>query len=235
VTTIEPSQTVADITMRVPGAARTFERLGIDYCCRGKLPLQEACAQLQVPVDEVLRQLSAAASGREAPDIPKEDATALIQLILERHHAFERAELTRLMPLALKVERVHGMHHPELATVRGLVQALEDDLLPHMVKEERVLFPYVESLAQGAWQPPAFGSVANPIRMMNVEHEQVGAILAALRAVTNEYRPPSDACGSYNALYAGIGELSADIHEHVHRENFVLFPLAERLELKARG
>jgi regulator of cell morphogenesis and NO signaling len=233
VTTIDPTQTVADITLRIPAAARAFERLGIDYCCRGKIPLSEACSALQLPLEEVLASLTEAAEGRPASDIPSNDASALIDLILDRHHAFARQELTRLLPLAGKVLRVHGQRHPELQRVYELLSLLEADLLPHMLKEEQVLFPYIRQLPAGAVSRPPFVTVQNPIRMMHLEHEQVGEVLAELRGQTAGFTPPADACGSFRALYAGVQELVADTYQHVHLENNLLFPLAEELEAAA--
>lgn len=228
-TTIDATRTVAEITQSVPGAARTFERLGIDYCCKGKEALARACELAHLPLETVTQALEQGMYGRAREDIPKEPRQ-LIRHIIERHHEFTRQELTRLGTLVEKVWRVHGDRHPELKEVHRLFFALVDDLEPHMLKEERVLFPYIERLADGDRSPPPFGTVENPIRMMNVEHESVGALLTELERVTDHYTAPANACGSYRALYAGLQELQADIHEHVHLENHVLFPRALLME-----
>lgn len=233
VTIIDPTQTVADITLQIPAAARAFERLGIDYCCRGKVPLSEACLALKLPLEEVLALLADAARGRPTSDLPREDAAALIQLILDRHHVFAREELARLFPLASKVRRVHGQRHPELHRVDELLSELAADIVPHMLKEEQVLFPYIRQLAAGAAARPPFMTVKNPIRMMHLEHEQVGSVLGQLREQTSNFTPPADACASYRALYAGLQELVSDTYQHVHLENNLLFPLAEQLEAAA--
>jgi regulator of cell morphogenesis and NO signaling len=232
--TIDVRRTVAEITQSVPGAARAFERLGIDYCCRGKVPLETACEQANLPLQKVLMALDEAVHSRALQDAPREPRQ-LIHYILERHHVFTRNELERLAPLADKVRRVHGDSHPELTEVKALLQALADDLVPHMLKEERVLFPYIERLADGDSTTPPFGTIENPLRMMDAEHESVGALLVHLERVTNHYTPPAGACGSYNALYAGLKELQADIHEHVHLENHLLFPRALELEQELRS
>lgn len=232
-TSIDTTQTVAELARTHPGAARVFERLGIDYCCRGKQPLDLACREAHVPLEDATHLLSVAGLGRGAPHIPQ-DAHGLIELILDRHHVFTRDELARLVPLSAKVLRVHGARVPALVDVDRLVQALAEDLLPHMEKEERVLFPYIQQLEAGIADRPPFGTVQAPLRVMHAEHEQVGALLEALSDATNQYTPPSDACGSFCALYEGLRELQADVHEHVYLENHVLFPLAEQLE-RARG
>jgi regulator of cell morphogenesis and NO signaling len=231
-TIIDATRTVAEITQSVPGAARVFERLGIDYCCRGKEALQKACELADLPLDNVLQTLSTEMHGRALQDAPREPRQ-LIHYILERHHTFTRDELTRLGPLAEKVCRVHGDKHPELHVVRTLFEKIADDLTPHMIKEERVLFPYIERLADGDTTRPPFGSIQHPLRVMHAEHEDVGAWLAELERVTSRYTPPDGACGSYNALYTGLRELQADLHEHIHLENHVLFPRALELEQDA--
>jgi regulator of cell morphogenesis and NO signaling len=232
-TTIDATRTVAELTDSVPGAARTFERLGIDYCCRGKVALSRACELAHVPLESVVLLLEQGMHGRPREDVPKEPRQ-LIRYILDRHHEFTRTELTRLGPLAEKVERVHGSKHPELAEVHRLFFELADDMLLHMLKEERVLFPYIERLADGDHTPPPFGSIEHPLRMMNMEHESAGALLSELERVTSAYTPPDDACGSYRALYAGLKELQADLHMHVHLENHLLFPSAQALERAVR-
>jgi regulator of cell morphogenesis and NO signaling len=229
---IDATRTVAEITQSVPGAARVFERLGIDYCCRGKEALDKACELAHLPLENVLQTLNSEMHGRALHDAPREPRQ-LIQYLLERHHTFTRDELARLDPLADKVCRVHGDKHPELLVVRSLFRKIAEDLGPHMTKEERVLFPYIERLADGDPTRPPFGSIQHPLRVMGSEHETVGFWLAELERITNRYTPPEGACGSYHALYTGLRELQADLHEHIHLENHVLFPRALELEQEA--
>lgn len=144
-TNIDSTRTVAELADTLPGATRVFERLGLDYCCRGRVPLEQACNDANIPLAGALALLTTAAEGRGVPHIPS-DANALIQLILDRHHVFTRDELTRLEPLSAKVLRVHRERAPELERVDALLRALRDELLPHMEKENHVLFPMGERL-----------------------------------------------------------------------------------------
>ena len=132
--------------------------------------------------------------------------------------------MSAILNLADKVAGVHGGRHPELAEVRDLVVALRDDLLPHMDKEELVLFPAIRRLAAGDRTLP-FGAIGNPIRVMVAEHEAAGDLLARLRRITAGYESPADGCASYRALYARLAHLEADTHLHIHTEQNVLFPL----------
>jgi regulator of cell morphogenesis and NO signaling len=168
----------------------------------------------------------------------KESLTSLIAFILETHHVYTRAAITNLPPLAAKVRSRHGSAHPETGVVARLVQQLLEDLAPHLDKEERVLFPYILALeaAAGSGEEPesCFGTVRNPIQMMMREHDAVEEILGELRAVTVDYTFPPEACDSFQALYAGLKELEADLRRHIHLENDVLFPGAVALEGRLR-
>ena len=153
----------------------------------------------------------------------------LILHLVHAHHTYLHAELPNLDRIAQKVLDVHGRRHPELHEVRTLIGALRDDLEPHLLKEERVLFPAILDLLSGPAQFP-FGSIANPIKMLGIEHDRAGDILTRLRAVTNDYAAPDDACASYRSLYEQLAELEHDTHLHVFEENHVLFPQAAALE-----
>jgi regulator of cell morphogenesis and NO signaling len=230
--------TVADIVIANPAAARVFERYAIDYCCHGQRPLDEACADAGADLATVERDLAAAVTGEGdrhrtssgADELP-DDVGALIGRIVATHHTYLRRELPRLHDLMGKVVAAHGARHPEVHEVAQLLAALTDDLMPHLMKEEKVLFPLAIELL-GAVEPTSFhcGSVTNPIRVMHHEHDRVGQLLAELRRRTDAYVPPGDACPTWRALYAGLAALEQDVHTHVHLENNVLFPRIVALE-----
>jgi regulator of cell morphogenesis and NO signaling len=158
---------------------------------------------------------------------------ALTAHIVERYHGWIRQELARVRPMMETVLEAHGERHPELAEVAGVLGELEADLAPHMMKEERVLFPFVAAMAAtppGAALVVPFGTVQNPIRMMEREHEAVGGLLARMRALTNGFDPPADACDTFRGLYHAFGGIERDTHEHIHVENDVLHPRAIALE-----
>ncbi len=225
-----PSPTLAAIVDDNPGAARVLERHQLDYCCGGRRTLEQACAERGLDPAVVLDALDALEPGTTA-DWTAMDPATLVDHIEATHHHYLHQELPRLAALVEKVVGVHGTRHLELRFVESTFRDLQLDLEPHLAKEERVLFPMIRELA-AATSAPTFrcGSVANPIRMMRLEHDDAGDLLAHLRKVTNGYQPPADACASYQALYRGLAELEADTHLHVHKENNVLFPAVLALE-----
>lgn len=225
-------RTVGEIAAEIPAAIRIFERLGIDYCCGGATPLTDACARAGITVTEFDAFLNAAAAAPEAgTDWSKRTLTDLHAYLVARFHAHAREELETMGMLAAKVYGVHGGRHPELAKVAQLVDALREDMLPHMMKEEMVLFPYVEQLESSDDAPSScFGTVENPIRVMMMEHESVGELLRGLRTTTSGYTPPEDGCFSYRELYRRLDEFERETHEHIHLENNVYFPRALEVE-----
>jgi regulator of cell morphogenesis and NO signaling len=234
---LDTNRPVRDFAVEVPGATRLFEKYGIDYCCGGAAALADACAAKGIDVGEVSARLAELehASASSGVDRSSWSLAALALHIVETHHTFTRSELERVERLLDKVCSVHGERHPEVLALRDTVRALTEDLLPHMLKEERVLFPFIEALerAKHAGQrppTPPFGSVAFPVRMMRVEHDAAGALLARMRQITTDYTPPPDACLTFRTLYEALAELERDLHEHIHLENNVLFPRAETLE-----
>ena len=229
--TITVDTHVADIVIGNPDAARVFERLRIDYCCHGRRPLAEACADAGVVPDDVIAELARLDTG-PSDMAPTGDIGALIGHIVATHHTFLRRELPRLGDLMDRVVAAHGSAHPEVHDIAGLLHELTDDLLPHLAKEEQVLFPLAIQLL-GAVGPIEFhfGSVLDPIRVMHADHDRAGGLLAALREQTDDYTPPDDACPTWRALYAGLADLEADTHRHVHLENNVLVPAITEWEL----
>lgn len=223
------TETIAALAIVNPGVIPTLEKLGIDFCCGGSATVEEACRRAGVDPSQV-RSLVSEPAKNTGRQWERESLTALIGFILETHHVFTREAMAAVPPLAAKVRGRHGEAHPETRTVETLVQRLVEDLGPHLLKEEKILFPYVESLELPARAESCFGTVQNPIRMMMREHEAVGEILVELRAATGGYVAPPDACASFQALYAGLRDLEADLHRHIHLENNILFPGALAVE-----
>jgi len=135
------------------------------------------------------------------------------------------------------VAMAHGQNHAELEKVEVSFRALAEELTVHLLKEEHMLFPYIIELEStvksgGRPAPAMFGTVQNPVRMMMMEHDSAGELLHKLREVTNGYAVPEDSCMSYRMLYRALPEFEADLHQHIHLENNILFPRAIALEAR---
>ena len=239
---LKPGTTVQELATEIPGATRVFEKAGIDYCCGGKRPLADACATAGVTLEEMMNSLEQAATSYDPGNqLNFVDMTLakLIEHVVQKHHVFTRDELLRLHFLIEKVHGVHGVNHPELERIRNAFNTLSAELEPHMMKEEMVLFPYIRAMEDSVrdgnrFGPPPFGTVANPVLMMTMEHEAAGVLLQQIRDASSNYEVPADACISFRTLYEALEALEKDLHQHIHLENNILFPRAVEMEQEVR-
>jgi regulator of cell morphogenesis and NO signaling len=233
--------TIRDIVADDFRAASVFERHRIDFCCGGDRRLGEACREGGVDERAVIAELQeVTASPGDVPRFSSWDLDFLAHYIVVNHHAYVRRAIETVGAHAQKVAAVHGERHPETVGIAASFAAIAEDMVQHMAKEERMLFPYVAGLADAARAgrpaPVApFGSIANPIRMMEIEHRAAGDLMAAIRQLSRDFTPPEDACTTYRVTYKELEEFEADLHRHVHLENNVLFPRALELERALAG
>jgi regulator of cell morphogenesis and NO signaling len=237
--TATTTTTVRDIALQTPDAMRVFEKLGIDYCCGGHRPLAEAAAEANLTVNEVMRAIEDAKSDTAARtatvDWQQESLAALVEHISTTHHVYVKTEIPRLQALAQKVAGKHGPNHPEVRQVKEVFDNLAEELSQHLTKEEQILFPYVAAMERAqitgeALPHSCFGTVQNPIRMMFLEHDSAGDALKQLRQLTANYTAPADGCVSFKTLYQALADFEADLHQHIHKENNILFPRAVQME-----
>lgn len=231
---LNANSTVAEWVCEHPQTARVFEDLRIDYCCGGSIALADACAEKQLDAEEVVAQLTGSVDA-PTPESTEDWAEAglanLCQHIQSTHHTYLREEFPRLVQIIDKVVAAHGESHPELKELQKVIALMRAELELHMHKEEEILFPAIQQMEQAANLPSfPFGTVANPIRMMEHEHDAAGEALARIRELTNDFQPPADACSTYREMLDSLLNLERDMHQHVHKENNILFPKAEKLE-----
>lgn len=228
--------TIAELVVKNYRTAAVFKRHGIDFCCGGKISIAEACEKQGVDREFLLKELQEAL--HILPEKSDADALGLDELtkyIVNTHHNYVRQRLPEIEPFLEKVIRVHGEKHPELKRVKELHEAVKDELLTHMQKEEKVLFPYIRELVAAqntkkTVEPPFFGTIKNPIRMMEQEHELAGDKCKEIRDITNNLTPPEGACNTYRVTFSMLDEFENDLHRHIHLENNILFPQSTQLE-----
>jgi regulator of cell morphogenesis and NO signaling len=239
------TQSIREIVATQASAARVLQRFDIDLCSQADASLYRACAELQLSVDQVLEKLADAETdehGAAAVNPASLSNLRLIQHIVRVYHQGLRQELPRLAELAHQVAEKRSDSAPELNTIAPLLEELRASLFAHIQKEEQVLFPFIAQMDQDSVvvYPPAhacFRSVAQPIFMMAQEHESADHKVAELHRLTHGFEPPAWACATHIALYAGLRAFEADLKQHVHLENDVLFPRAIEMEstLNPRG
>ena len=227
------SQTVGSFVVERPSRSKVFERFGLDYCCGGHKLLGEACAEGGLSakaVIEALQQFDAAAPAEESA-LWGDDIAALTDHIESTHHAYLHEELPRLSHLVDRVANAHGSTDPRLLKLRIVWERFRGEMDLHMAKEEQILFPLCRRLAAGA-SAASFhcGSVRGPVAVMRAEHDDHAVNLGIIKDLTDNFAVPEFACNTYRAMLDALKELEQDLHRHIHKENFILFPAAEAVE-----
>ena len=229
-------KTVADFVTANIKTADVFKKHGIDFCCGGGITLSKACDKYNADFDSLINDLMAINENpNKAYDYNSWDLEFLIDHIVNVHHSYVEENIPLLLQYAQRVAQVHGTHYEEVVTIHRLATEVANELTTHMKKEEIILFPFIKKMIKASKKgesltPPAFGTVNNPIAMMEEEHETAGELLRQIANLSNNYTPPQGACNTFKALYAKLDEFEQDLHQHVHLENNILFPKAKQLE-----
>ena len=222
--------TVGEVVASDFRTAAVFQRFGIDFCCGGRRTIAAACKTAHADPAALQSALEALppgeASGDDSATRPLDQLAAHI---VATHHTYIRTISPTIAGYLAKLVKVHGSRHPELAEIESTFKRLVDELEPHMTKEERILFPFISALERASAEAPLscpFGTVANPIRMMEQEHEDAGTLMEHIRDLSKAFAPPEDGCTTYRVCFAELARFEADLHLHIHLENNVLFPRA---------
>ena len=235
---IDPNQIIVkDILTSNIKAAHVFEKYGIDFCCKGNRPLKEACDERNISVDSVLSELNTVFTSSDSKERRFEnwDLKFLIDYIINNHHTYVRGAIPQLLPHLEKVTLKHGPNHPELYEIKEHFISVSEEMYSHMHKEETILFHIIKYLVDCEIfdekpKRSGFKTVNNPINQMEAEHENAGNAMEAIRKLTNNFTPPSDACNTFKLTYKELEDFEKDLHIHVHLENNILFPKAIELE-----
>lgn len=232
-------RTIASLVTEDYRRATVFKGHGIDFCCGGGTTLEVACQERGLSVDEVQIELEVAEKGRDADPIQpdKWELGFLADYIVNHHHTYVKESISVLQEFTQKVARVHGVANPEVVSIAKIFEGVAIELQQHMIKEEGMLFPFVREMedAERSGQSldlPMFGTVRNPIRMMEHEHDSAGSAMRRIRDLSNDYTPPEHACNTYRVAYAKLEEFEEDLHKHIHLENNILFPKATEMEAR---
>ncbi|MGL5048891.1 MAG: iron-sulfur cluster repair di-iron protein [Shewanella sp.] len=210
--------------------AHVFSQFGIDFCCGGGKPLAVACERAGANTDAVVTALNAVAlAGAQDSALNQLPLDELIVYIEATHHQYIRDKAPLLIEYSQKMVRAHGEHYAEITPFAGWIRALVEDLMPHLMKEEQILFPAIRALSRGEHVNSCFGHIGNPINAMQHEHEEAGQIMQKLHELTNGFTPPEYACTTWRVCYATLAEFETDLHRHIHLENNILFPKSLQL------
>lgn len=236
-------QSIGEMVAQDYRKAEVFKKFGIDFCCGGKDALDKTCEKKGIELKEVqtaLEQLEEKQNNNNIHDFINWELDKLADYITDTHHTYVNEAVLQLDEYSAKVAKVHGHSSPEVVKIAQLYGGVANELRIHMYKEEVVLFSYIKALSNAkrnniAAPTAPFGTIKNPISMMELEHDTVGRDFEEIRSLSNNYTPPKHACNTYKVLYAKLQEFENDLHVHIHLENNILFPKAIELEIALRG
>jgi regulator of cell morphogenesis and NO signaling len=224
--------TLAQIVNSNHKTANVFEKYHLDFCCKGKRSLEQACTEQQISLTDVATDLkNVLATTQTAAEFEKMNLTQLSEYIVHTHHSFVKNEMPQIFAYLQKVTLKHGERHPELNKIFEIFSAVKEEMESHMKKEELILFPRMKELQKLTEQKTAnfqlnIEYLQSPITLMEQEHDHAGTMLNEIRILTNNYIPPVDACTTYSLSFAALQAFELDLHQHVHLENNILFPKA---------
>ncbi|MBP6285609.1 MAG: iron-sulfur cluster repair di-iron protein [Ferruginibacter sp.] len=228
-------QTLASIVSSNHQAVPVLEKYHLDFCCKGKRTLAEACTEKGLPVETIAEELENRMKAEQGKILPFDSMTAeqLISYILIHHHFYVKQSMPTILTHLEKVAMKHGERFPYMTEVLYLFRSIQEEMTMHMHKEEVILFPRIKEIeaVSSIKQKRNFteGYIAGPIQVMETEHDHAGELLYRIRELTNGYTAPADACTTFKVSLAELKEFEEDLHRHVHLENNLLFPLAEKM------
>jgi len=227
------SLSLAQIVNSNHQAASVFEKYHLDFCCKGKRSLEQACIEQQLSLSKVTVDLENifTKDNNSTVDFEKMNLTQLADYIVQTHHAYVKNEMPQIYAYLHKVSSKHGERHPELYKIFQTFNAVKEEMEGHMKKEELILFPRIKELQKLTDDENAnlqlnITYLQSPITVMEQEHDHAGSLLNDIRILSNDYTPPQDACTTYRLSFAALKAFELDLHQHVHLENNILFPKA---------
>jgi regulator of cell morphogenesis and NO signaling len=228
-------QTLANIVTNNNQAVPVLEKHDLDYCCKGKRTLKAACLEKGLHIDEILKELEQFGYEEARHHIPFNEMTAeqLINYIVIHHHFYVNQSMPMIISHLEKVATKHGERFSYMPKVLHLFSTMSEEMTSHMQKEESILFPRIKGL-ELSFNSKQSSDISNdyinaPIGVLESEHDEAGSILYEIRSLTNNYAVPDDACTTFRITLAELKEFEEDLHQHVHLENNILFPLVNNM------
>lgn len=226
------NETLASIVTKNHHSVTVLEKYNLDFCCNGKRTLEEACIAKSLSASTIEEELLNIINPSDQKLMPFTEMTAeqLISHIMVKHHFYVKQIIPQLYGHLQKVANKHGDRFPNMCRVAEIFSVVAEEMTSHMQKEELILFPRIKQIEQALLNNNeaefTAGFIEGPIGVMEAEHEQVGEALYEIRSLTNNYEAPEGACNTFKIALAELKEFEEDLHQHVHLENNILFPLA---------
>lgn len=239
-TTMQPQtfaeMTVGEIVADDYRTSRIFEKYGIDFCCGGKTTISTACREKGISetvlfdeIANIKKEAAERSSQYGSWEIP-----FLTDYIINVHHTYLKDNLAKIAANARKIAGVHGKHHPEVIEIASIFEKIAADMTIHLKEEEEVFFPALKRLdgfIKSSLTPDAkdVETVRSVLSQLGHEHDEIGEAVHRIRHLAKSFEVPDDVCPTFRVTYLELNEFEDDLHKHVHLENNILFPKADKI------
>lgn len=219
--------------------ADVFKKWGINYCCGGNVRLEEVCRLQSLDVDKVQEDIQKVTQTLNISSALRFDDWSvdfLVDYITNVHHAYLKQVMPALHQLLSSFIEGHKKQYPYLSKVLEVFEELKDEVMEHTQKEEESIFPYFKQISNTYNRKESYGALfvrtlSKPFdQIESVEHKRISACLIALRNATNNYTFAANVCTNHQVIFHKLRELDADLVQHKHLENNVLFPKVRIME-----
>lgn len=222
---LNENTSIGSLVTKTPEYAKVFEKFGLDYCCKGNRTLKEACDEKKLNVAEVLETLKQLSPSSASIDWDQMKTKELVKYIVDTYHVFTKQELQRISQLIEKLKAKHGERYPYLLDLENIFKQMKTSLLEHIEEEEQVIFPLLVNLEIN--KHSSHEEIKQYLTSLDKDHLETGEALERIKKLTHDYTPPSDACMTHIVMLSSLERLEQNLHEHIHKENQILFPRAE--------
>lgn len=226
---------VADIVKEYPRTADVFRKVGIDYCCGGKISLSEAVERCTFDNEEVFLAVKDKVSRSNDEggriDMKYLSISSIIDYIQNKYHKDLKEELTNLTPFVERLAGRHGGAQQHLIELHDLFEKFKEEMIAHTADEDDNIFPLIANYADDA-DNVSVSELKEAVQKLVDDHDTTGNILIRMRKITDGYQLPATACGTYTLVYSRLEALEKQTFEHVHMENHILFERVNELMLQ---
>lgn len=218
---LHENASIGNLVAKRPEYAICFEKLGVDYCCKGNKTLQEVCHEKNLDLAETMQKLRHVQGSIDVQNWDQMSLQEIVEYIVETYHAYSRQELPRISQLLKKLNMKHGHRYAYIAELQNVFEPMKDSLLEHMDEEEKIVFPLIIKLA--AHGKSTQEEIKNYFSALDEEHLETGKSLEKIKALTDGYTSPPGACMTHIVMLNSLQRLEKNLHEHIHKENHILF------------
>jgi regulator of cell morphogenesis and NO signaling len=236
----DTEMTISEIVQSDYRTADVFKKYNINYCCSGRISLEEACKIKSIETETIIHDIEEATRNINLPnnlEFSSWNIDFLTDYIINVHHGYLKLALPQLELRLVSFATGHTRKYPELENIQDTFMKLVPLLQSHNLHEEEVIFPYIKQIYIASKRKESYANLfvktlRKPLDNIDLEHSKINKLLEQLKADTKNYTFPEKACTNHQVLYHKLKELHSDMIQHKHLEINLLFPKAIAIEME---